>query len=63
MRPAANPEDRLTIMIAWPTIAISFSGIQPTGSLHLGNYFGASRTGSACRTRIAVFTASSTCML
>ena len=27
------------------------SGIQPTGNLHLGNYLGAIRNGSRCRTR------------
>ena len=39
-----------------------FSGVQPTGNLHLGNYLGAIRRFVSCRTATTASIASSTCM-
>jgi tryptophanyl-tRNA synthetase len=38
-----------------------FSGIQPTGNLHLGNYLGAIRNWWRCNTITSASSASSTC--
>ncbi len=47
--------------LRWPPMATVFSGIQPSGDLHLGNYLGRSATGWPPSTRTTPSTASSTC--
>jgi len=38
-----------------------FSGIQPTGNLHLGNYLGAIRNWVMLQNDLSAYSASSTC--